>query len=204
MENFFTSSEPFFLLARSMGFIPYSFDGLSRKGNLKITKLNILQVFIAMSILFFVAIANFIHYRFYLRGMDFFEYSIWSWLLMFSYPLIFFQFIFQMFKMKDIKKLCNSIDECDRKLNILYLKVDHKKHRKFIKYLTLIVICLPSLNYAQTMIFCQYFNILSSDTLIQEFFYSIHLIFENFIFAQFIVLVYHVRERFLLLSKALK
>lgn len=170
------------------------------KGIFKYNKTNLIQVIVVLLIF---TIANIFHYRFFICGMDFFEYSIWSWFLFFSYPLIFIQFIFQMCKLNEMRELMRVLYKCDIKIYSLYLQIDHRKQRKVVKYLLIFIVSWVAINVIQVTI-CHYFNLLGLHSMIQGYFYSLILLFENYVCFQFIVPSYQVRERFKLLNIAFR
>jgi hypothetical protein len=205
MENIYTSIEAFRVYGNFMGFFPLSFNGPSRKGIWKVKKVNILQVFISLGILFISSVANIIHYlRAWYKWDNIFHFSIWSWLIMVAYPMIFMQFLFQMSNLNEIKELFKILHEIDLKFQLMSMKVNFESHRKFVKYFTIFIVFTPILNYSFTFFSGYYLSESDVDSLLQELFYFCYMFYQCYIITQFITFTYLLKERFKLLGELLK
>jgi hypothetical protein len=205
MDNFYTSIKPFCIFANYMGFFPFSFDGPARKGFLKIKKINVLQIVLVLIILTTATVGNFVLYVYtYDPTLSFFRYSVWTWLMVFADPIIFLQFFIQLKKQHEIRSFLKLMHDIDLRFMSLGLQVDHKSHRKFVRNLSISIMFLPCMNYIIPVLGSYYYGQISSNTFAQEFFYFVYVSVECFIFTQFVVFTYLLRERFKLLSKLLR
>jgi hypothetical protein len=192
MENFYTTVRPFCKLGNFLGFFPFSFDGDVRKGNLIIKKVNLLQMAIAIAFLILMMVANSVQYKMSLINRDFFEYGVWSWVMSFSLPSLLIILVMQMTMHKKIKKFFAHMHACDEKFYKLGIMIDHARHRIVIILLSLLTVFVTVFNYSQIVLA----QSLEVEALIQEFFFACYLLYECFIFSQFIIMAYLVRERF--------
>ncbi|KAG5679296.1 hypothetical protein PVAND_008874 [Polypedilum vanderplanki] len=200
MENFYTVMKPLCTFGNFLGFFHFSFDSDVRKGNLVFNKIDLLQNIAAIGVLCIIMIANIIQYDLYLYEKDFFEYRVWSWMIYFAIPSILLMIVFQMTKNKKIKKFFNVMASCDEKIYNLNLIIDHRKHKKVVVWLSLLSIFTPVINYIKVLSG----DDLEFNTIVQEFFYAYYMLYECFIFIQFIIPTYLIRERFKVLQCFLK
>ncbi|KAL7051662.1 hypothetical protein ACKWTF_004557 [Chironomus riparius] len=178
------------------------------KGNLRFTRLSLLRM--SMTAAFFILMICFIFYNhitFINEQQPFLDMTIWSWFLIFIYPLIVAQLIFQVLKMKDIRKFLKFMDEIDKKLKKLSIKVDHKRHRRLIIRTTFILMLILSLKFTAsiviTKIFWMYYST-NGNRFSHEVCFLFFLFYESFFALQFVFLTYLLRERFSALKKMLR
>ena len=134
MENYFTSIQPFYRLAKYFGLFPMSYKGPVRKGILKLTACGIIRtllIFLVLLLMIFLIWIN--HVMLLSERRPFLINMVWSWFLIVIYPVILLQLLLQLTKMKKIRSFFLFMHEIDGKLEQL-VKIDHKRQRKFIFY----------------------------------------------------------------------
>jgi len=137
MDNYFTTIEPFYKVAKIFGLFPMSFEEPVRKGNLMFTKFSIIRTIATFG--FLLAMNGMIihnHITYQSENQPFLSSMVWSWFLILVYPIIIMQLIVQAYK---ISFIC-FMHEIDLKLRQLHIKIDHKGCHKKIFYTTLFVI----------------------------------------------------------------
>lgn len=139
------------------------------------------------------------HITFMNEDQPFLDMTIWSWFLVFIYPIIVAQLIFQVLRMKHIRKFLKFMDEIDTKLRKLYLKVDHSRHRRLVIKTICILLLVLTLKFTasitMTKIFWKYYST-KGNRISHEISFLFFLFYESFFALQFIFLTYLLRERF--------
>jgi len=208
MENYFTSIEPFYKITNVFGFLPMSFVKPVRNGNLKFTYFSVFRtslVFVFLLILIFFIIRN--HIIFSNENQSFLVVMIWSWFLLFIYPFIIVQLIFQLTKAKDIRDLFCFIDEIDSKFHKLFIKIDHQRYRKKIFRVTVFMIGTLILRFSGSFVVgllnAEHYTSKGSMQ-VQEIAYLVFLLYVTLFTLQFVFLTYLLRERFVVLKELLR
>jgi len=206
MENFYTSIEPLCIFLRFLGFFPRSFIKPASKGQLKRTKLDIAQTGFGICLLFLLSFGNILHYYTYkVYNMDILIYSIWSWIFMFANVLFTVQCIHQIYKTDVISaffELMHSID-----MNILQMEalIDHRKHRKIVRNVTLSIVLLMFARIPLIVVFYGFiFEFYTPQILISEVLFCFLLIYECLFCLQFMIPTYLLRGRFQLMNNILR
>ena len=204
MENYFTSIQPFYRLAKFFGLFPMGYKGPERRGILKFTICGFIRTLLAFLVLFGMLFLIFInHIMLLMEQRPFLINMVWSWFLLIIYPVIIFQLILQAIKMKKIRSLFLFMNEIDSKLQQLQVLVDHKKHRRFISYNLVFLVGIMLIRfilqgYALVKNGSPYRT--RSSVLVQEICFLWFLFYYCLLSLQFVFITYLVRERF----KALK
>lgn len=208
MESYSSSVQPFFQVLRFSGFCPMSFKEKNGKRSLQYTKLSMFRCF---SLLVFLLIALILvvrnHLIFYGEKQDFLSLEIWSWLLMIVWPCVAIQIIGQIYKIADIRYFLYFMDEIDKKLLKISIKINHKKHRKIIFCGS----CLLVLAFLGRITVCVAFLLINGEYLVtrgslmvQEVMYAIFLYFEWMFIMQVCCVTFLLKERFKSLGTTLK
>lgn len=207
MDNFYSTVKPFCVLSKCLGFFPLSIeveDEATKIGNTEGKICNLLITFLTVLVFIFIIIANIVHYKTFMNETDFFEFIIWSWLLIFMLPTVLLAFIIQMCKLGEIKELFELMNRSDMKLKKLQMHIDNKRQRKFVTILTILTLLIPSVNYSQMILVNVNYSTMEFHTLVHECFFSFFLLFECFLSCQFIIPTFLVRERFKTLQDYLR
>ena len=205
MHNYFTSIELFY---RIFPLLPLSFGKHKKRGNLNLTYSSLLWKFLLFLILFVLMI--FIiwnHIIFTNEKQPFLGMMFWSWFLIAVYPTIIFQLTFQMLKTKKIKEFFSFMDEIDRKIRKLCIKIDHQRHRKIIFRSSLLIVITLLLRFLPILIFSifnkdQYKT--NGNMITNEISYFGFLVYISAFTLQFVFPTYLLRERFTSLKELLK
>lgn len=208
MDNYFTSIEPFYKISNIFGFLPLSFVKPVRKGNLKFSYFSIFRtilVFVALFLLIILIIRN--HIIFTYEKQSFLVVMIWSWFLLFIYPFITTQLIFQLTKAKEIRNLFYFMDEIDSKFHKLFIKIDHQRYRKKVFSATFVIIGILVLRFSGSFVVgilnIEHYKSKGSMQ-VQEIAYFVFLLYVTLFSLQFIFPTYLVRERFIALKELLR
>jgi len=179
-----------------------------RKGKLKFTNISLLRASIAfvvlIGILFFV-VDN--HVKYISEHQPFLGIMVWSWLLIFLYPMIAIQLSFQMVKAKDIRNFFNFMDGIDNKFYKLFIKIDHKRHRKIVFRITATIISSLTVRFIGSLIFAIMYRdkyTTNANVLAQEIAYFGYLLYVFIFSLQFVFTTYLLRERFSVLKDLLR
>ena len=208
MDNYLTALEPFLRFGNSFGFYPANFKNAVKKGSLKFTCLGIMRTFTLFGIL--CGMITFIvrnHITFLSEQQPFLGLLVWSWFLLFLYPVMIVQFTFHVRNTSDIHRFFKLMDEIDGKLRKLFIKIDYRRHQKIILRVTVLVVVslfarlFTSLSYA---IFKSDYFTTKANIIAQEVCYGCFLFYETFFILQFIFVAYLLRERFTLLKDLLR
>lgn len=116
MENIFTASKPFIILAKLLGLFPTSFDGPARKGSLKLKCLDILISlfwFVSICYLVFTGVSRTSFYT----GSSIILAKIWDVFIKMEYSLYFIEFCYQVSKHKNIVRFLKKIQKSDEKVS---------------------------------------------------------------------------------------
>lgn len=209
MDNYFTSIEPFYRVAKVFGLFPMSFEQPVSKGNLKFTKFSIMRAigtFLFLLAMNCMIIHNHITYQ--SENQPFLSLMVWSWFLILVYPIIITQLIVQMYKMKDIKKFLHFMHQVDQKFRQLRIKIDHKRYRKKIFYTTMLAIGNMLTRFVCSIVYALYNDAFVFTTqgsmMVQEFCYLCFLFYQVFFTLQFIFPVYLIKKRFETLKDVLR
>jgi hypothetical protein len=208
MDNYFTSIEPFYKIAKIFGLFPMNFEKPIRKGNLKFTKFSIMWTIITFIIL--LTMNGFIihnHITYTLENQPFFSLMVWSWFLIVVYPIIIVQVIIQMYKMKDIRKFIHFMHQIDLKIQQLHIQLDHKKFIRKIFCTTIISTGNMLIRFLVSSIYACYsksFLLTEGSMIVQEICYLCVLFYQCFFTLQFIFPVYLINERFKALKELLR
>lgn len=200
MENFFTSIQPFYRLAKFFGLFSMSYRGSVRKGILKFTICSIIRTLLAFFALFamiFFILVN--HIMLLVEQRPFLINMVWSWFLVLIYPVIFIQLILQVSKMKKLRSFLLFMNETDKKLQQLQINIDHKKQRRFISYnLTFFVgiMLIRCILQGYTMVKNRSIYRTRASVVVQEICYLCYLFYCCLLSFQFIFITYLLRERF--------
>ena len=162
---------------------------------------------IAFSVLLIMISVNLIHLFVYLKPMEdtnFFDYLIWSWLLLISNKLVLLQFISQIFKIKRIKKFINFMQQSDDKLKSLNIDINYSKDKKVITVFIMVLECAAFLQSIENFIVYMAFDGLNVHDLIQECCYAYYLCYKHYFVIQFIIPTYFVQQRFKALNGYLR
>lgn len=208
MESCYAEIEPFFKISKNFGLFPMSFEGPIGKGSLKFTKLSILRTVIAFGLLLFMI--GMIILNSFLNQSDkdtFLGVLVWSWFLLFAFLSLIVELIIQICKTNATKDFVHFMGEIDKKFHGLYLKINHRKYRKFILYVTVIIFGVILIRFFGSLIL---FNLrggyysTGSKMITQETGFTLVLFFECYFSLQFIFPTFQIRERFILLRNSLR
>lgn len=207
MENYFTSIQPFYGVAKFFGLFPMSYKGLVPKGVIKFTVCSIIRTLLAAILLLgMILLIMFNHILFLMERRPFLVNMVWSWFLIIIYPVIFLQLILQALRIKKIRSFLLFMNEIDGKLEQL-VKLDHQKHRRYI-------ICnlalLAGILLIRTIL--QGYALVKNGAqvrtrasiVVQEMCYLWLLIYNCMFSLQFIFAAYLLRERFRALKDLLR
>ena len=179
-----------------------------KKQNLKFTHLSILRssiTYVALLIIIIFIVDN--HVKYVSERQSFLGIMVWSWFLIFLYPMIAIQLTFQMIKAKDIRNFFNFMDGIDNKFNKLFIKIDHSRHRKMIFRVTAILIGTLTARFLGSFVF-SIVNKVNYTTnavmLAQEIAYFGYLLYVFIFSLQFVFTSYLLRERFRILKDLLR
>jgi len=207
MENYFSSIQPFYRVAKFFGLFPMSYKGSVPKGVIKFTACSLIRTILAAILLLgMILLIMFNHILFLMERRPLLINMVWSWFLIIIYPVIFFQLILQALRIKKIRSFLLFMNEIDGKLEQL-VKLDHKKHRRFISCnLVLLagIILIRSLLrwYVLVKNGAQYQT--RASVLVQEMCYLWFLFYNCLFSLQFIFATYLLRERFRALKDLLR
>lgn len=209
MENYFTSIEPFYRVAKLFGLFPMNFEEPVRKGNLKHTTCSLLRTGIALLILFGMFMLIIYNHIIYIcENQPFFYWMVWSWILIFIFPVITIQLILQILKMKEFKGFFHFMNEIDSKLYQFSVKIDHKRHRKFIYCFTYLWFGMMLIRFCATIFIMkgyEPFYVSSKGSLIVQETSYVFVLFYNCLYSlQFIFITYLLRERFRIINGLLR
>ena len=205
MENYFTSIEPFY---RITNLLPMSFVKPVRKGNLKCTNISLLRAstgFVVLIAILIFVVEN--HVKYNSEHQPFLGIMIWSWLLMFLYPMIGIQLSFQMIKAKDIRSFFNFMDGIDSKFYKLFIKIDHNRQRKIIFRITATLISSLTVRFVGSLVFAIMYRDsfkTNANVLVNEIAYFGYLLYVFIFSLQFVFTTYLLRERFSVLKELLR
>lgn len=208
MENYFTSIQPFYRLAKFFGLFPMSYKGPVRRGILKFTICGFIRTLLAFLVLFTMLFFIFInHIMLLMEQRPFLINTVWSWFLIIIYPVIIFQLILQAIKMKKIRSFFIFMNEIDSKLQQLQVLLDHKKHRRFISYNLAFLVGIMLIRFI-----LQGYALLKSGSryrtrasvAVQEICFLWFLFYYCLLSLQFVFITYLVRERFRALKDLLR
>jgi hypothetical protein len=202
MENFYTTIQPLCVFGNILGFFSFSFEGETRKGHLVVKKLTVFQIALAIFTLCTVMIVNAIQYKTDLVERDFFEYRVWSWVLIFNLPTVLILIIIQMARHKRIKEFFVEMHACDQKISKLNILIDHARQKKVIIGLLSVSVFGTVAHYLHVLLRGR--HTLDVSTVIQEFFYAYYLLYECFMLFQLTIYSFIIRERFKILQNYLK
>lgn len=208
MDNYLTALEPFLKFGNYFGFYPVDFKNDVKKGSLRFTCFGIMRTFIFLGIL--CGMVVFIvrnHITFLSEHQPFLGILVWSWFLIFMYPVMIIQFVLHVRKTKDVHKFFEFMDKIDGKLRKLFVRINHRRHRKLILWTTVLIILTLILRFLTSLTFA----ILNKDQLYtsgnmiaQKIGYACFLFYETFFILQFIFVAFLLRERFTLLKDLLR
>lgn len=208
MENLYTSIRPFYKVLKFFGLFPMNFEGPIRNGNLKITKLSMINTIILFGVLA-STMANIImnHIKFEEEKQPFLGMIIWSWFLIFIYPVIIIQLIIQMTVIKDIRNYFKFMHEIDKKMRGLFVKIDHVRHQKVIFWSTIFFLFTIIARFIASLFNGMVYGVVyatKGNLVVQEFSYVCFLFSETFFILQFVFPTYLIRERFRILTDLLR
>ena len=208
MENCYAEIEPFWKISKNFGLFPMSFEGPIGKGSLKFTKLSILRTTMVFGfLLFMIGMIIFNHFVYQSANQSFFESKVWSWFLLLAFPSLIIELIYQIYKTNETKDFIHFMGETDQKFHGLYLKIDHRKYRKFILYVTVTIFGMMLIRFFASLIWFSisdgYYKT-GGKMLTQETGYTAVLFFECYFSLQFIFPTFQIRERFVLLRNLLR
>ncbi|KAL7051665.1 hypothetical protein ACKWTF_004560 [Chironomus riparius] len=208
MENYFTSIEPFYRVAKIFGLFPMNFEEPVRKGNLNFTKISIVRTIGTFALLIAMncmIIHNHITYQ--SENQPFLSLMVWSWFLILVYPIIIIQLIVQVYKIKDIRKFLHFMHQIDLKFRQLNIQINHKVCHKKIFYITMFAIGTMLIRFLASTIYAfkkKTFVFTQGNMIIQEICYLCFLFYQCFFTLQFIIPTYLVKKRFEALKDLLR
>jgi hypothetical protein len=208
MESCYAEIEPFFKISKNFGLFPMSFEGPISKGSLKFTKFSILRTVVAF-VLLFLMIAMIVLNLFVNQSEcdTFLGVVVWSWFLLFGFSLLIIQLIIQICKTAATKNFIHFMNAIDNKFHGLYIKINHRRYRKFILYVTVTIFGVILIRFFASLILFSirggYYST-GSKMITQETGFTLVLFFECYFSLQFIFPTFQIRERFILLRNSLR
>ncbi|KAL7051660.1 hypothetical protein ACKWTF_004555 [Chironomus riparius] len=208
MDNYLTALEPFLKFGNNFGFYPVDFKNDVRKGGLKFTCLGIVRSFTVLGILcgmIILIVKN--HITFLSENQPFLGLLVWSWFLLFLYPVMVIQLGLHVRNTSNIHRFFKLMDEIDGKLRKLFIKIDHRQYRKVILRATILAVVTLFARLITSLTFeivnSEHFKT-KANMIVSEVCYGCFLFYETFFILQFIFVAYLLRERFNLLKDLLR
>lgn len=208
MDNYLTALDPFLKFGYYFGFYPVNFEKHVQKGSLKFTCVGItrtLIIFVIISGMMILIVRN--HITFLAENQPFLGMLVWSWFLLFLYPVMIVQLALHLRKIKNIHRFFKLMDEIDGKLRKLFIRIDHRRHQKVILRTTVLAVVTLLGRFSISLTFGIVYNdqFTTRGSMIgQEVCYVCFLFYETFFILQFIFVAYLLKERFFLLKSLLR
>lgn len=203
MENIFTVFRPFYLLLKTFGAFPISFVGPVGNGVLRTKWHDFLLPILSLSLFFLLLVVK-VSTESFVKSNSTILAIAWNYLIVFDLLTLLIQLCFQISRRAVIKQFLKLLNEFDRELTKLGLRVDHKRHQKVVVVVTFLVIGVNVFSGVLLPIYYYYTDFIVKFDLFVGLSYGYKNIFKLFYTVQLFFANFAVEERLKLLNDFLR